>query len=312
MFRRFVRTLEQYYAVDPGFSVDSVLAALVLPVPDGTMQPTGASYDDLLARLEAIPGVRSASLATWVPLGASYTGSARRIPPASDTPIPAAIWSVSDRFFESMDIPLTKGRTFSRTRQTPGGRTAILSESLAERLFADGNPIGGRVRVGAEKEDLIVIGVAAFTLQWLMDEKPPRQAVGAAQPAETFWAFRKLFEALASERPLMLTIDDVHWAEATLLDLLERADLLRRPERLEPFLAACAADWLGRAGMADRGYPQAAVLRGALQAARSVRGAQLDLADLEAPAIAAAVAFLMSEDAAYVTRQVLSVNGGLA
>ncbi len=50
-------------------------------------------------------------------------------------------------------------------------------------------------------------------------------AVGAgtngAQPEETLWSFRKLFEALARERPLVLAIDDAHWAEETLLDLVE-------------------------------------------------------------------------------------------
>jgi class 3 adenylate cyclase/tetratricopeptide (TPR) repeat protein len=50
-------------------------------------------------------------------------------------------------------------------------------------------------------------------------------AVGTGQssgsPAEIFWAFRKLFEGLARERPLIVVIDDLHWAEPTLLDLLE-------------------------------------------------------------------------------------------
>jgi class 3 adenylate cyclase len=44
---------------------------------------------------------------------------------------------------------------------------------------------------------------------------------GGAKPEETFWAFRKLFEALAEQRPLVLIIDDIHWAEPTLLDLFE-------------------------------------------------------------------------------------------
>jgi class 3 adenylate cyclase/tetratricopeptide (TPR) repeat protein len=43
---------------------------------------------------------------------------------------------------------------------------------------------------------------------------------GAPQE-ETFWAFRKLFEAIARERPLVLVIDDVHWAEPTIFDLLD-------------------------------------------------------------------------------------------
>ena len=43
----------------------------------------------------------------------------------------------------------------------------------------------------------------------------------AGSPDETAWAFRKLFEALARERPLLVVVDDIHWAEPTLLDLLE-------------------------------------------------------------------------------------------
>ena len=44
---------------------------------------------------------------------------------------------------------------------------------------------------------------------------------GAGPPDETAWAFRRLFETLAGTRPLVVVVDDVHWAEPTLLDLLE-------------------------------------------------------------------------------------------
>jgi len=51
-------------------------------------------------------------------------------------------------------------------------------------------------------------------------------AVGAASAAtaaaeETYWAFRRLFESLAADRPLIVVVEDVHWAEPTLLDLIE-------------------------------------------------------------------------------------------
>ncbi len=46
-------------------------------------------------------------------------------------------------------------------------------------------------------------------------------AEDAGSPDETAWAFRRVFEALARPRPLVLVIDDIHWAEPTLLDLLE-------------------------------------------------------------------------------------------
>jgi class 3 adenylate cyclase len=42
-----------------------------------------------------------------------------------------------------------------------------------------------------------------------------------AQPQETFWAFRTLFETVATKRPLVLVIDDIHWAEPTLFELLD-------------------------------------------------------------------------------------------
>jgi DNA-binding SARP family transcriptional activator len=46
-------------------------------------------------------------------------------------------------------------------------------------------------------------------------------AGGASSNEETFWAARKLFEALARERPVVLMLDDVHWADPTFLDLVE-------------------------------------------------------------------------------------------
>jgi DNA-binding SARP family transcriptional activator len=44
---------------------------------------------------------------------------------------------------------------------------------------------------------------------------------GAAQPEETFWAVRRLFERVARDNPLVVIVDDIHWAEPTLLDMLD-------------------------------------------------------------------------------------------
>ncbi|MEJ2383477.1 MAG: multifunctional CCA addition/repair protein [Xanthomonadales bacterium] len=74
---------------------------------------------------------------------------------------------------------------------------------------------------------------------------------------------------------------------ARVFALLEEGDFLRRPDELEPFLQACAADFRGRAGRADRPYPQAERLRTALTAARSVRARELDTDGLDGPQIGA-------------------------
>ncbi|MFL5931793.1 MAG: BTAD domain-containing putative transcriptional regulator [Gaiellaceae bacterium] len=76
-------------------------------------------------------------------------------------------------------------------------------------------------------------------------------AEGIAPTAELFWAVRRFLEALASERPVLLVLEDVHWAEPTLLDLVE---YLGSWVSNAPVLVLCLArpDLLGvRPGWAD-------------------------------------------------------------
>lgn len=72
---------------------------------------------------------------------------------------------------------------------------------------------------------------------------------------------------------------------AKVLSLIERADLLRRPERLQKFLQACEADYRGRTGWEERPYPQAGRLATALDAALGVTATDLDLSGLQGPEI---------------------------
>ena len=82
---------------------------------------------------------------------------------------------------------------------------------LMEMVGALGSDEGVRELLGeAEDADLVATRVLG--------------AVGtspAAPGGETFWAVRRLFEELARERPLVVVVEDIHWAEPTLLDLLE-------------------------------------------------------------------------------------------
>jgi class 3 adenylate cyclase/tetratricopeptide (TPR) repeat protein len=61
---------------------------------------------------------------------------------------------------------------------------------------------------------------------------------GAAPPEELFWAVRRFFEGLARPRPLLVVLEDVHWAEPTLLDLVEHVS---RWSRDTPILLLCVA-----------------------------------------------------------------------
>jgi class 3 adenylate cyclase/tetratricopeptide (TPR) repeat protein len=61
---------------------------------------------------------------------------------------------------------------------------------------------------------------------------------GTAPPEELFWAVRRLFELLARKRPLLVVLEDIHWAEPTLLDLVEHVS---RWTREAPILLLCVA-----------------------------------------------------------------------
>jgi class 3 adenylate cyclase/tetratricopeptide (TPR) repeat protein len=63
-------------------------------------------------------------------------------------------------------------------------------------------------------------------------------AAGEATAEEIAWGFRKLFEALARERPLVVVLDDIHWAEPTLLDLIEYVAAFTQAA---PILVLCTA-----------------------------------------------------------------------
>lgn len=74
---------------------------------------------------------------------------------------------------------------------------------------------------------------------------------------------------------------------AAVMRLIEDADLLRRPDRLDDFLAACAADYRGRKGLEKRPYPQAGRLRTALEAARGMQVRDLAIEGLSGEQIGA-------------------------
>ena len=71
------------------------------------------------------------------------------------------------------------------------------------------------------------------------------------------------------------------------MTLIEEADLLRRPDDLAEFLAACEADYRGRLGLEQRPYPQAARLTAALEAVLAVQARDLDTEGLAGPQIGA-------------------------
>jgi predicted permease len=122
-----------------------------------------ALYQNLNARLAALPGVENVSISATVPFG--ITSSDKNVqragvnPGAGAKPLTAAeglafkaAWnSVGANYFSTVGLPVLRGRAFTEAEATqPGPRVAIIDEPLAKKLWPDGDAVGQRVQYAAE------------------------------------------------------------------------------------------------------------------------------------------------------------------
>jgi len=167
------RSLVRLAAVDLGFEPDGVLAARVQvqrvdhPTPDAR----AAFFSSLIEEVEALPGVTSAALVNRLPiLDPSQDWGVWRadqpVPAFEDTYSPFARW-VSPGYFETLRIPLVRGRDIAPTDTASSPRVVVISEGVARRLYPDRDPIGQSLVVsmgnGVPMEIVGIVGDARLT-----------------------------------------------------------------------------------------------------------------------------------------------------
>ena len=149
-----VRSFIAMTAVSPGFSSQHLVKAEVsLPQFEySTPQQWTAFADDLLARIQAEPGMRDSAIALPLPLvhpfvnlGFEIEGSSA--PPASQART-ADYVAATPEYFRVMEIPLLQGREFSREDVASTPRVTIISDAMARMYFPNQNPIGKRLIFG--------------------------------------------------------------------------------------------------------------------------------------------------------------------
>ncbi|MGE5487658.1 MAG: ABC transporter permease, partial [bacterium] len=123
-----------------------------------------AHYSSLLERIRNIPGVRAAAVSKQIPVNsatAAYTETVSVPGAAAETG--SYRLDVGPGFFEALGIPILRGRDFDFADGNSGTRLAIVSESLAIRLFGSPDAVGRGISVGASQEwqNATVIGVAS-------------------------------------------------------------------------------------------------------------------------------------------------------
>jgi predicted permease len=162
----FVRSLRTVQRLDLGFDPGHVLNVILDPHENGYDQPrTTEFYRALEARVRALPGIQSVSLASNLPM-ASFPKSAlvsiegRPLPPDRQPP-KVLCNSIDPPYFETMRVGILRGRSFTESDGEGAPLVAIVNQTMAARFWPSDDPIGKRFSVsGATGPFLEVVGVS--------------------------------------------------------------------------------------------------------------------------------------------------------
>ncbi|MFN7949899.1 MAG: ABC transporter permease [Blastocatellia bacterium] len=198
-----VRSMWNLLHVDPGFKMDNLLTLrLRLEGKKYTPQASRVFYDECLARVQAVPGVRSAALTHSLPIdgtnwGSVFIAAGKPVPSHADLPMSGYL-RVSANYFETMGIRLLRGRYFTAADTAESAPVVIINETLARRIWPNEDPIGKHIKQGfpEDKEpwrevvgvvnDVKMDGVDRATLMqtYLPYPQMPNQTLGLVVRAE--------------------------------------------------------------------------------------------------------------------------------
>ena len=152
-----IRTLGDRLAQDLGFDPANVGTMSVDVATQGYDETRGALFlRQLLRRIETEPGIESATLAQFSPAAKSYYGSSIR--KNNEERIQIESNSVGPGYFDTIRIPLIRGRDFRWTDDQDSRQVAIISQPVAERFWPNSDPIGRQISSDSGRWE--VVGVA--------------------------------------------------------------------------------------------------------------------------------------------------------
>ena len=174
-----LRSVVALLHTDLGFNAEHVVNASITlrqnRYPDASSRV--ALFDRVLSRLSAVPSVESAALTNAWPVQQPRLQPVEAV--ESSARSRAGIQNVSDDYFATLDIPLVGGRAFTTSDRLGNESVAVVSQTLARRLWPEGNAVGRRILVPQEEERgparpvaRVIIGVVRDVRQGPADDDP--------------------------------------------------------------------------------------------------------------------------------------------
>ncbi len=194
----FIRSGTRAANVQPGFSLDNEITGEVDASLANQHEMRGRqTYRALLERLKRIPGVQSVAIAASVPFGITWSGTSvlpsNSMASKGRPPMYAHFNIVTDSYFQTLGIPLLRGRTFISAENMPESKShvAVVDKLVADKLWPAGNAVGQQIRLnesgGGYAQTCEIVGVVGNVREKIVGDE--------AEPPHVYIPFGQHYQA---------------------------------------------------------------------------------------------------------------------
>jgi predicted permease len=172
----FIRSFLRAQEINPGFNPHNVLIASYDLFTAGYSDSSGVEFDrQLVANLQALPGVQSVALSDRVPLG--FGGGSTSVKPEgyvsqANESMETQVAIITPNYFQTMQIPIVEGRDFTLQDAKNSQRAVIVNETFVNRYWPHQEALGKQLYSDLPKEWFTVVGVARDIKVGGLNEKP--------------------------------------------------------------------------------------------------------------------------------------------
>ncbi len=177
-----LRSFSKLQAVDPGFDPARVLLMQLSPARNSTADQWRVFYQQVSERVAALPGVEAAGLTTEIVISGNPDGQitieGASSEAAATARIPFRLDVISEGLFQTLRVPLRKGRFFNAQDKQGAVSVTIINETMARRFWPGEEALGKRFKLGTAQSSapwLTVVGVVGDMRRQSLEREPIAQ-----------------------------------------------------------------------------------------------------------------------------------------
>jgi putative ABC transport system permease protein len=207
LIKSFLRLQE----VELGFNPNRVLTMRMFAANRHPEAPGQRLFiSQILDRVNNIQGVASAATVTFLPLSGWQNSSdfyiEGRPPPRSGQELSADHRVISPNYFQTMEIPLMKGRLFNDRDSESAAQVVIINQTMARRFWPDHDPVGQRINLGSPEQPQMreIVGIVG-NIRHSGPAKDPRPELYRPYQQDTMPGFLVTLTVRTKQNPLSMT-----------------------------------------------------------------------------------------------------------